>query len=455
MIEEQVVEADEQVVLIDLDGPIDKEDIEDAKINCKVGKEESKEPKMELTVLQVCSMADGGDSQVGAKLLKEVCVWWLKGMVITVALEKTVKQIQDFLEEDFTLYGWKGGHDMFNTNGDVHSKVGGAFGGVFLEMGSLSMDPGSNESMPMATYVDGWLDAQLAEMVELGSGPVFTDVEDPEDCLKPVGSNWRLLLTGVRSNQYFKVSKLLECLHPRIREKVEDGTNTYEDKVYLAKVKSQKIKQIMELSMLNPLEYVHVVAVAECLLVRRPKAIPVVQNAEPIKVRPMVDYVPWRYLVCDAHVPRLNELIRKEELHVHVNQEAKTIADIGVRVQLKEIKHILVECLHERLPKCSHVANIKDLEASEENMIEAHVQEEQRTEQADVHDEDQVERSRSTCNDKQVKLVYGAMVVAMLVKAAVECAIVVQQVQSFAKKNRVAMHMEENEDDAIEKEFQR
>ncbi|MCO5605825.1 hypothetical protein L7F22_060009 [Adiantum nelumboides] len=160
VVEEQVVEADEQVVLMDLEGLVDEEELEDASINCMVGKEESKEPSMELPVLQVSSMTCNGDSQVEAKLLKEVCEWWLKGMVISVAIQKAIEQVQDLLEEDLALYDWEGGHDMFNVNDDIHLEIGDAFGGVLLEMGSLPMDPRSRESMSMVAYVDGWLDAQ-------------------------------------------------------------------------------------------------------------------------------------------------------------------------------------------------------------------------------------------------------------------------------------------------------
>ncbi|MCO5568102.1 hypothetical protein L7F22_021798 [Adiantum nelumboides] len=127
-------------VLIDVEGPIDKEEPEDAKINCIAGREESSERKMELLVLQVCSMTGSGDSQIGAKLLNEV---------------------YNLLEEDLTLYGWEGGHDMFNVSDDIHSESDDAIPGVFLEMNSLPLDARSSESMPMAAYVDGWLDAHV------------------------------------------------------------------------------------------------------------------------------------------------------------------------------------------------------------------------------------------------------------------------------------------------------
>ncbi|MCO5611761.1 hypothetical protein L7F22_066020 [Adiantum nelumboides] len=119
MLKEQVIEADKQVVLIDLEGLLDKEELEVARIKCMASKEESIEPKMELPMLQVCSMTGGGDSQVGAKRFKE-----------------------------------------FFVNDDVHSESGDAFGGVFLEVGSLLMDAESSESMLMAAYVDGWQDTQ-------------------------------------------------------------------------------------------------------------------------------------------------------------------------------------------------------------------------------------------------------------------------------------------------------
>ncbi|MCO5557220.1 hypothetical protein L7F22_010780 [Adiantum nelumboides] len=125
------------------------------------GKEESKEPKMEFPVVQVCSMTGVGDSQVEVKLLKEICVWWLKGMVINAAIQKAIEHIQDLLEEDLALHGWEEGHGMFSVNDDVHLEIIDAFDGVFLETDSLSMDLGSCESMPMAAYVDGWLDAQV------------------------------------------------------------------------------------------------------------------------------------------------------------------------------------------------------------------------------------------------------------------------------------------------------
>ncbi|MCO5567466.1 hypothetical protein L7F22_021157 [Adiantum nelumboides] len=103
----------------------------------------------------------------------------------------------------------------------------------------------------------------------------------------------------------------------------------------------------MELGVVNPLEYVPVAAVTERSLVR-PKVVPVVQNVEPVQVRPMVDYVPWRNLVYDVHVPRVDELISEEELHIEVNQEAKEVGDVGVPVQLEKMKPVLVESLHEK-----------------------------------------------------------------------------------------------------------
>ncbi|MCO5563682.1 hypothetical protein L7F22_017329, partial [Adiantum nelumboides] len=50
-----------------------------------------------------------------------------------------------------------GGSNMFNVKDDL---VDDAFGGVFLEMNSMPVEPRSRESMPMAAYVDRWLDAQ-------------------------------------------------------------------------------------------------------------------------------------------------------------------------------------------------------------------------------------------------------------------------------------------------------
>ncbi|MCO5560632.1 hypothetical protein L7F22_014248 [Adiantum nelumboides] len=170
MLEEQVAKADTQVVLIDLEGPVNKEELEDARINCMAGKEESREPKVELPVLQVCSMIGSGDSQVGVKPLKEV---------------------QDFLEENFTLYGWEGGHDMFSVNDVVHSEIGDAFGGVFLEMGNLPTDLESNESMLMAAYVDNWLDAQVWHYDKV----LQVDVSDQSQMFDPGGN--QVVIQGV------------------------------------------------------------------------------------------------------------------------------------------------------------------------------------------------------------------------------------------------------------------
>ncbi|MCO5573218.1 hypothetical protein L7F22_026987 [Adiantum nelumboides] len=332
--------------------------------------------------------------------------------------------------------------------------------------------------------------------------------------MKHVGSNW--IAIGVRSNQYLKLSKLLECLHlhPRIREKVEDDADTYEDTIYLAKVTSQKIKRKIKLGMLNPSDYVPIAAVAQCSLVR-PKAFSMVQDTEPIKVRPMADYVSWRNPVCDVHVPRMEELINEEEFHIEVNQEEKMVADVGVPIDLeaelvygadddedrsssccetskdkrvdestsygkktepdepelvkvKEIKPVLVESLHERVAECSQVADTKDLEAElvycvdddeDTNSSSCETSKEVRADKSTSNgketepDKPEMVKSRPTDDDKQVKLVCGAVVVAMLMKATVECAIVVQQVQSFAKKNRVAIPMDEDKDDVIENKF--
>ncbi|MCO5591620.1 hypothetical protein L7F22_045609 [Adiantum nelumboides] len=101
-----------------------------------------------------------------------------------------------------------------------------------------------------------------------------------------------------------------------------------------------------------------------------------------------------RYSVDDVRVPRLDELINKEELHIEVNQEAKMVVDVGIPMQLKEIKPIVVESLHERVAECNQVVDTKDLKAGEES--------EQSHEAGQAFGEQQADKGAN------VKLVYGA-----------------------------------------------
>ncbi|MCO5556719.1 hypothetical protein L7F22_010270 [Adiantum nelumboides] len=162
--EEQVIEADKPVVLINLEGPIDEEELEDASIDCMIGKEESKESKVELPMLQVCSMT-------------------------------AIEHVQVLLEEDLISYGWEGGSDMFDENGDL---VGDTFDGVLWEMESLPIDAGSNERVLRTAYVDDWLGAQWAGESAPSLGVVLVDeAPRPLWCLALVAQEqlpWRGLL---------------------------------------------------------------------------------------------------------------------------------------------------------------------------------------------------------------------------------------------------------------------
>ncbi|MCO5593017.1 hypothetical protein L7F22_047021 [Adiantum nelumboides] len=96
-------------------------------------------------------------------------------------------------------------------------------------------------------------------------------------------ASWKQLeiATGCCGHEFFKMPKFLECLHPRIREKVEFDADTYEGIVKLAKMKSRKVKQKLELGMLKPADYVPVAATV-CPVVQ-PRVAPYVQRVEPVE----------------------------------------------------------------------------------------------------------------------------------------------------------------------------
>ncbi|MCO5577458.1 hypothetical protein L7F22_031290 [Adiantum nelumboides] len=258
---------------------------------------------------------------------------------------------------------------------------------------------------------------------------------------------------------------------PTVREKVENGADTYEDMIYLAKVKSRKIKRKMELGMVNLLEYVPVAMMAECSLVQTK--------------------------VCDVHVRRLDELINKEELHIEVNQEAEMVIDVRVPIQLEEIKPVLVKSLYERAAECNQVADTRDLEANEESeqshkngkafveqkanggvdaelVYGADDDEDTSLSCLETSKEDRPDESTSYGEETEpdglelvkVKLpyyVFDDMIVANVQEeqrqSKPRCMAKAKwkgqglQVQSFAKKNRVAVPMDEDKDGAIENKF--
>ncbi|MCO5559236.1 hypothetical protein L7F22_012831 [Adiantum nelumboides] len=114
----------------------------------------------------VCFMAHEEESQIVAssKAIKEVCASWVKGMLVSIAVQWVILQIQVSLEEISTLHGWEGGSAVFveqnplesidasvselgdashgSGNVDV-SKVGSADVSVSSHKGKLSKTQGS------------------------------------------------------------------------------------------------------------------------------------------------------------------------------------------------------------------------------------------------------------------------------------------------------------------------
>ncbi|MCO5547700.1 hypothetical protein L7F22_001151 [Adiantum nelumboides] len=71
VIEEHATKADMQEVLIDLEGPVDEEGLDDVGVEFEGDVTESVDPMIEEPMPEVCSMVvDGGDSQVVSKLSK-------------------------------------------------------------------------------------------------------------------------------------------------------------------------------------------------------------------------------------------------------------------------------------------------------------------------------------------------------------------------------------------------
>ncbi|MCO5563784.1 hypothetical protein L7F22_017432 [Adiantum nelumboides] len=142
--------------------------------------------------------------------------------------------------------------------------------------------------------------------------------------------------------------------------------HTYEGIVQLAKMKSRKVKQKLELGMLKPSDYVPI-AIAERSVVQQGVA-PCVQRVDPVEVMPMVCFVPMEVLVCEVPMPRVVELVKEDELVVKRKQCAEVVVGAKHQVQHEEKREpIFLELLSEKLANCSRVANPKGWEIDKES----------------------------------------------------------------------------------------
>ncbi|MCO5587668.1 hypothetical protein L7F22_041619 [Adiantum nelumboides] len=88
---------------------------------------------------------------------------------------------------------------------------------------------------------------------------------------------------------------------------------------------------------------------------------PSMQSAESIRVRPMMDYVPWELHVGEASMLIVEEFVNEDEPFVEESLYGKGVADAKRLVQLEEVEPFPAECLYERVADCDQVVGAKSL----------------------------------------------------------------------------------------------
>ncbi|MCO5558345.1 hypothetical protein L7F22_011926 [Adiantum nelumboides] len=215
---------------------------------------------------------------------------------------------------------------------------------------------------------------------------------------------------------------------------------------------------------------------------------PSAQSAEPIRVRPMMDYVPWELHVGEASMPIVEEFVNEDEPFVKESLYGKGVVDAKRLVQLEEVEHVPAECFYKRVAKCDQVVSAESLrlddksghddgpafvEQLENNGVDIKLtygeddeatrwsfEEDKGSRSSKEFEEPMLIKVKLPCNmhedvvvatmneehgrvsklgnkNMQVKVLCTTMLVMMLVKVAIEGASIVQQVQGFPKKRRV------------------
>ncbi|MCO5587376.1 hypothetical protein L7F22_041325 [Adiantum nelumboides] len=176
------------------------------------------------------------------------------------------------------------------------------------------------------------------------------------------------IATRCRGPELSKVSKFLDCLHPRIQEKVEFDADSYEGMVQLAKMKSRLVKQKLELGLSKPADDMPITVA--CAMVQS-RAVPNMWSAELVEVKPIYNVLVESF-VCKVPMLKKDELFNKDEHVVEENLGAEEMVVANCHEQPKEVrKPILVELLYEKLTRSRQDEDAQDLKIVEESVCGA------------------------------------------------------------------------------------
>ncbi|MCO5605717.1 hypothetical protein L7F22_059901 [Adiantum nelumboides] len=257
-------------------------------------------------------------------------------------------------------------------------------------------------------------------------------------------ASWKQLgiATGCCGHEFFKVSKFLECLHPRIQETVQFDADTYEGIVQLAKMKSKKVKRKLELGMLKPADFVPVTTAERPVV--QPRVAPYGQRVEPIELadcNQVADAQDWEIDKESKQSQDGSQVLVERQADEDADMEStygdesdgsssfweastEESLDTEFTSYSKETSFDEGELVRVKLPSCVH-----------EDMMVCNVNEEQ---------------VKPGKEDMQIKVLCGTMLMTMLAKVVVEHAMVVQQVRRSSKKEEATLAMDEQQlDEAV------
>ncbi|MCO5572263.1 hypothetical protein L7F22_026016 [Adiantum nelumboides] len=155
--------------------------------------------------------------------------------------------------------------------------------------------------------------------------------------------SWNQLETaiGCCGHDFFKVSKFMECLHPKIQEKVDFDADTYEGIVPLAKMKSRKVEQKLEMGYLRIEDYV-----------------PVPRREQSMRT-PVRDVMAYQECKAQHRLPQSgvlsNDMLMKEELQVEESKGvgqpspiehvelSQVIPAVGLACEVKAQEHVCLD----------------------------------------------------------------------------------------------------------------
>ncbi|KAI5060795.1 hypothetical protein GOP47_0025215, partial [Adiantum capillus-veneris] len=187
------------------------------------------------------------------------------------------------------------------------------------------------------------LDAKLKVLKQDVSGEFTTFFKQFED-------SWQQLeaATQSRGNDYFKLERFLECLHPKIREKVElVDMESYADAVSLAKAKSRKAKKKLEMGLLKPTDYGYS-STTELRHAMKPKGS---SSVKEVAALPLVrhsgrsfQFVPpvWYALVQESVSPASSDAVLIEAC---MHEESNEARDQGSQDTFEDVGKAMVEAV--------------------------------------------------------------------------------------------------------------